>query len=183
MAKYGDNGIMPEGEFVDPALRTAVGNIADSALAIESDPTLALAKGQLKYQEPAKYNYGSALNEAVMKKAMDKFYDPTLAKGNQDLRHVTNQAKNLQNAAGNVMQIYNLDKQADQIRRQRVAADDAQRAQILSSVLGLAGMIIGGPMGAAAGAQMGGAVSSSQNSSSGSSSSGGTGYLGANTKY
>lgn len=181
MAKYGENGFMPEGEFVDPSLRAAVGNIADSALAIESDPTLALAKGQLKYQEPAKYNYGSALNEAVMKRAMDKFYDPTLAKGNQDLRHVTNQAKNLQNAAGNVMQIYNLDKQAEQIRRQRLAAEDAQRAQVLSSVLGLAGMMIGGPMGGAAGYQLGNAASSSSNSSSNSSD--GTGYLGANTKY
>jgi hypothetical protein len=165
-----DQSKLREGEYLDPSLRAAVGNIASSALGVESDPDLALNKGQLKIVEPPKYNYGSALNEAVMKKAMDKFYDPTLAEGSQKLRHVTNQAKNLQNAAGNVMQIYQLDKQAQQIARQRKAAEDAQRAQVLSSVLGLGGAIAGaaiaGPSGAAVGSQIGNSAGQSYNGSS-----------------
>jgi len=165
-----DQSRLKEGEYLDPSLRTAVGNIANSALSVESDPDLAMNKGQLKIVEPPKYNYGSALNEAVMKKAMDKFYDPTLAEGNQKLRHITNQAKNLQNAAGNVMQIYQLDKQAEQIARQRKAAEDSQRAQVLSSVLGLggavAGAMIAGPAGAAVGSQAGNSAGSSYNGSS-----------------
>lgn len=162
-----DQSKLREGEYLDPSLRTAVGNIANSALGVESDPDLAMNKGMLKIEKPAEYSYGSPLNEAVMKKAMSKFYDPTLAEGAQKLRHVTNQAKNLQNAATNVMQIYQLDKQAQQIARQRKAAEDSQRAQVLSSVLGLGGAVAGfavaGPGGAAAGSQLGNSAGQSLN--------------------
>ncbi len=164
--------LLPEGEYVDPSLRQAVGNIANSALNAETDPDLAIKKGQLEIKTPAQYSYGSALNDAVMKRAREKFYDPNISAGVQKLRHVSNQAGNLQNAANNVMKIYQLDKQAEEITRQRKAAEDSQRAQVLSSVLGLGGAIAGaaiaGPAGGMAGAQAGQAA-------------GGSGYLGVNT--
>lgn len=174
-----DKTSLREGEYVDPSLRSAVSNIANSALAIESDPDIAIQKGMLKIEKPPEYSYGTPLNEAVMKRARDKFYDPAISEGLQKLRHVSNQAANLQNASNNVMQIYKLDKQAEAITRERKAAEDAQRAAVIGSVLGLGGAVAGfalaGPIGGMAGAQAG-KVAAPQPS-------GGTGYLGANTKF
>lgn len=148
-------------EYIDPSLRSAVNNIANSAISRETDPDKAISKGQLQIKEPAKYSYGSPINDAIMKKAKDKFYDPEMDAGMQKLRYINNQANNLQNSANNIIKIYQLDKQAESIVRQRKAAEDSQRASVISSVLGLGGAVIGAAYGGAAGAAVGAQAGSS----------------------
>lgn len=164
-----------EGEYVDPALRQAVTTAAQAQLVSENNPDEAVNKGLLKITEPPKYASGSALNEAVIKRARDKYYDPVTSVGLQKMKFATGQIENNQNSIGKIMSLYKLDKQAEEITRQRKSQEDAQRAAIIGSVLGIGGAIGGamlaGPAGAAAGAQAGQAAG------------GGTGYLGANTKF
>lgn len=165
-------------EFVDPSMRQAVRNMTEGALTSPTDPDIAVQKGFLKIEKPPEYSYGTPLNEAVMKRARDKFYDPAISEGTQKLRYVTTQAQKLQNASDQIMNIYKLDKQAEEIVRQRKAAEDSQRASVLSSVLGLGGAVAGyafaGPVGGAVGQTVG--TAAAQQSS-------GTGYLGVNTKF
>lgn len=151
--------ILPEGEYVDPALRQAVTNVANAAMTSEDNPDVAVQKGLLKLEQPARFSSGSALNEAIINRARNKFFDPQNLEGLQKMKYKTDQIGQVQSAIGNVMGIYKLDQQAREITRQRKAAEDAQRAQVLSSVLGLAGAVVGGiyggPAGAAGGAQGG----------------------------
>lgn len=178
-----DYNVVANPEFVDPALRQAVHNITQPVLSTPTGVEEAQAKGYLKVEEPPKFNYGTAINEAVMRRAQQKLYDPTISEGLQKYRYVTNQAQKLQNASDQIMNIYKLDRQAEDIVRQRKAAEDAQRASVLSSVLGLGGAVVGaylaGPVGAAVGSQVGN-VAAQQNQPNQSQ---GTGYLGVNTKF
>lgn len=151
-----------EGEYVDPNLRQAVSNVASAAMLTEDNPDAAIAKGLLKIEKPAEYSSGSPLNEAITRRARDKFYDPQISEGLQKMKYKTDQIGQVNSAINNVMGIYKLDRQAEEITRQRKAAEDAQRAQVLSSVLGLggavAGAMLGGPAGAAVGAQAGSTI-------------------------
>lgn len=179
-----DLSSLPSGEFVDPALRQAVQNVTQATLQAPTSADVAQQQGLLKVEKPPEYSYGNAMNQAVMQRAREKLYDPTISEGLQKYRYVTNQAQKLQNASDHIMNIYKLDKQAEEIVRQRKAAEDAQRAQVLSSVLGLGGAIAGyamaGPVGGMVGSQAGAQLGAQ---SSGGSQSQGTGYLGANTKF
>lgn len=146
-------------EFVDPALRQAVQNMTKPVLEAPVDPNIAQQKGFLKIEKPPEYSYGTAMNDAVIKRAKERLYDPNISEGMQKYRYAMNQGDKLQNASNQIMNIYKLDRQAEQIIRERKAAEDAQRASVLGSVLGVAGAVAGayfaGPTGAVVGGQLG----------------------------
>lgn len=116
------------------------------------------------YQEfqPAKYDFGqNGLNNAIQGRANERFYDPAVA--NIQAMNKYNYAGLQQGRMKQVQQEALGEQRYDNARvlaaHQRVAQEEAQRAQLLQGILGFGGMVAGsalaGPLGGMAGSQLG----------------------------
>lgn len=120
-------------------------------------------QGLLKPFEPTKIDLGEqAMSAAIKGRANQRYQDEidrirTLQQYKQPLEAM----RGLKQAQGLAAKEYQLDRARQMALQKRVQDEDTQRAQVLSSLLGLGavagGAALGGPMGAAAGGAVAGA--------------------------
>jgi hypothetical protein len=120
------------------------------------------AKGKIKSFEATPVNYG---NEGVSQAIANKFGKISQDKIReiqelQKLNHPRDVMKEIMGAGDLASKQYRLDKEREIAIRNRIQAEESQRAQVLGSILGVggafAGAYLGGLPGAAAGSKIGG---------------------------
>jgi len=155
-------GLLPEYKMdQSQGLRESINNMVLNQAQMSVDPNEAVARGQLNVEKPVEFNYGKdAVNQAILNKVRNTMYNPKNFEDLQKLDYIKNRSRALDRAKGSIMGQVNLDKQKESMERQRAAAEDAQRASILGSVLGLAGTAAGMYFAGPAGAVLGGGMAS-----------------------
>lgn len=130
---------------------------------LQSSPVFdeAVAKGQIQKFEPTKFNLGTGPFSTALQKRINEGYG-------EDVRRIQ-QLQKLGFSGENLARLQKSTAIENEHMRFKMArikamqdrkrAEEAQRAQLLSNVLGMVGMGVGmyfgGPMGAAAGSQVG----------------------------
>lgn len=149
---------------IDEQTRQIVKDRINSALSLSGDYEDNIASGKIKEFKPTEVNYG---NEGVQGAISNKFNKITSDEVNRikqlnKLNAPQESFKQLSSAATLGGKQYQIDQQRELAIRQRRMAEESQRAQLLGTMLGVAGTvaggIYGGPMGAAAGGAAGNAV-------------------------
>lgn len=118
-------------------------------------------KGQVKTFQPTSFNYGGqAANSAIQRRADTLFKDKVeKIQSIQKLGRPMDAFQQSKTTEGLAIEKAKFDYARMQALRARRQQEEAQRAQLLGSILGLGGAIVGGmaagPGGAVAGAQVG----------------------------
>lgn len=118
-------------------------------------------KGQIKQFTPTAFNYGgTAANSAIQRRADAAFGDNVnKIQKFQEFGYPAEAFKKSKQAEGLGIEKAKFDYARMQALRARKQQEEAQRSQLLGSILGLGGAVIGfyagGPAGAVAGAQAG----------------------------
>lgn len=108
-------------------------------------------KGLFKEFKPVEYNIGGSVNDAIGRKAMEKFYDPALLNiGTQQKAHYAAQTQaRLQNSQRLGLGQLRYDNARAIAAAQRTAQEEAQRATFIKNLfqggLAIAGFAAGSP--------------------------------------
>lgn len=143
--------------MADPNLNQVVGDRIKSDIQVNSSPeaTRSNLKLPTDYAPPT-------MNDAIKKKAYDRFYNPEEIQGLQDLKMTKNNMGQSQNLLQGAQGVAGLTKQQMDLAKQRVADAEKQRAALIGTIFGVAGTVggtvIAGPAGGAAGAGLGNAA-------------------------
>lgn len=144
---------MADNFYTDKTTQDLINDRIASQIDLETDPDKAIAKGQLKTTDPVAFNYGKdPMNQAVLNRAKSKLYDPDQFQELQKLQYVKSASNRLAAANLPLKGLTEVNRQMEALRKQREAAKDAQRAQVIGAVLGTAGAVVGGIYGGGAGA-------------------------------
>ncbi len=146
---------------IDMNTQTALNDRMRAANELAGNFNDAESKGQVKTFQPTAFNYGDGSANVAIQRRADKLFNDNVGKiqSIQKLEYPAEAFKKSKQAESLSIQKSKFDYARMQALRARQQQEEAQRAQLLGSVLGLGGAIAGfaagGPMGAAAGAQLG----------------------------
>lgn len=145
---------------LDEQTRQMINDRTNAAAQLTGDFQKDKAAGLVKAFEPTKINYGKGgLNQAIQNK-YQKNADTEInqIKKLQELNYPKSAMKDLMRASQTQTKQYQFDKQREMAIRQRIMAEESQRAQILGSMLGIAGTIGGAALGGGFGGMAGGQI-------------------------
>jgi len=155
-------------EDLSPDTRQLIENRIKANEGITGDYEKDAAKGLFQEFKPTQYDFGlNAQNDAIARKAKAKFYDPVLEnlQTQQKAEYAGQAQKQLQRGQKMALGQLRYDNARSLAAQQRLAQEEAQRAQMIGSLFQVAGVgagaFFGGPAGAAVGGQAGSAVGNS----------------------
>lgn len=146
---------------LNPSVRQDIQNRISAANELTGDWQKDQEKGLFKEFKPVEYNIGGSMNDAIMNKAMAKFYDPALAniQTQQRAAYAGKTQAQLRNAQQMGLGQLRYDNARAIAAAQRTAQEEAQRAAFVGNLFQGAGIVAGIAAGnPAAGALVGGAI-------------------------
>lgn len=159
---------MADIQNLDENTKKAIDERVKAATYLAPDFNEAVKQGQIKTFQPTSFNYGPMAQSAALQRRADKIFKDKVQEiqSLQKLSYPNEAFQKSKQAESLLLQKQKFDYARMQALKLRKQQEEAQRSQLLGSILGLAGAAAGayfggGPMGAAAGAKAGSSIGSS----------------------
>lgn len=152
---------------LDDTTRQIINNRIKSSMSMDPSYDQAIQKGQIKQIQPEAFNYGNVVSSAIQNRANKVFEDKqNTINEQQKANYPKTEFNNLLSAGQLGLGAQKYDETRANAMHARRVNEEAQRAQLIGTVLGtggaIAGTYLGGPAGGAAGSAIGQGVGQSQ---------------------
>lgn len=151
---------MADYQPLDDQTKKDINNRVAGALSLTGDYQTDVQNGLLPKFEPEQVNYGNEGVSGAIAKKYGKISEDHInqIKKLNEMNAPKESFNKIRGAADLASKQYRIDYQQQMAIRQRVMAEESQRAQLLGSLLGVAGVVGGAMIGGPAGAMVGGAA-------------------------
>lgn len=150
---------------LDARTRDAISDRINSALSLGDSYDDAVSSGKLPEVRQIEPKYGSEGISSAIQNKFNKINEDRVSeiKRMNELQYPHTRMQKLTGAVDLANKQFKFDYQRQMAIRQRMMAEEAQRAQILGQLIGIGGAIAGGMIAGPAGAMVGGAAASMSN--------------------